>query len=44
MSDPCTHCKGKAISPRPPKFSIEDKYGNYRRKVKRDELIKEGLI
>ena len=34
-------CTGKAITIRPPKYSPEDKYGEYRRKAKKkaqDEL------
>ncbi len=31
----CSKCGGKVGNPRPPKFSPEDKYGDYRRKAKR---------
>ncbi|MFW9834364.1 MAG: RNA-protein complex protein Nop10 [Candidatus Thorarchaeota archaeon] len=31
----CPECGGAVISPRPPKFSPQDKYGKYRRKAKR---------
>ncbi|MFH1770223.1 MAG: nucleolar RNA-binding Nop10p family protein [archaeon] len=27
-------CRGKRINPKPPKYSPEDKYGEYRRKTK----------
>lgn len=37
-------CGGEALSPKPAKFSIEDKYGHYRRKAKIDIFRKEGLI
>ena len=37
-------CGGKAINPKPPKFSPEDKYGKYRRKVKEKDRKKQGLI
>jgi len=38
-----TCCKVKTISPKPAKFSPEDKYGNYRRAEKKKVLVKEGL-
>lgn len=31
-------CGGKAVSVRPAKYSPDDKYGNYRRKAKKNEL------
>ena len=37
-------CGGKALTPKPAKFSVEDKYGAYRRKAKTDLFKKEGLI
>jgi len=43
LDEACT-CGGKALRPQPPKFSPEDKYGSYRRKVKEPELIKKGLL
>ena len=30
----CPKCKGKTISPKPGKYSPEDKYGKYRRLAK----------
>lgn len=30
----CPKCQTKTISPKPAKFSIDDKYGAYRRKFK----------
>ncbi|RLF96757.1 RNA-protein complex protein Nop10 [Thermococci archaeon] len=36
----CPKCHSQTYYPKPPKFSLEDKYGKYRRKlklVKRDE-------
>lgn len=36
-------CHGETVLPIPAKFSIEDKYGEYRRKVKKEELKKKGL-
>ncbi len=36
---------GKKTSPvKPPKFSPEDKYGDYRRKVLKPQLSKEGIL
>ena len=43
MKDACA-CGGKAITPKPAKFSVEDKYGSYRRKAKIDIFKGEGLI
>ena len=39
MKDVCA-CGGKALTPRPAKFSIDDKYGAYRRKAKFNFLRK----
>ena len=43
MKEVCA-CGGKALTPKPAKFSIEDKYGFYRRKAKLNSFKKEGLI
>lgn len=43
MKDVCA-CGGKALTPRPAKFSIDDKYGAYRRKAKFNFFKKERLI
>ena len=43
MKDACV-CGGGCLTPKPAKFSLEDKYGSYRRKAKADELKKEGLL
>ena len=43
MKETC-RCGGKAVTVRPPKYSPEDKYGHYRRKVKKEKMIKEGLL
>jgi H/ACA ribonucleoprotein complex subunit 3 len=43
ISEKCS-CGAKAIENKPPKYSPEDKYGEYRRKVKEEEWKKEGLI
>jgi H/ACA ribonucleoprotein complex subunit 3 len=33
-TDACPYCKGKLTMPYPPKFSPQDKYGEYRRRYK----------
>ncbi|MBT4936121.1 RNA-protein complex protein Nop10 [Candidatus Woesearchaeota archaeon] len=43
LEETCPQCNAKTVLPKPPKFSPEDKYGDYRRKVKREELCKKGL-
>ena len=36
----CDKCSSKTTSPKPAKFSIEDKYGSYRRVYKEEYLEK----
>ncbi|MBI3031972.1 ribosome biogenesis protein [Candidatus Woesearchaeota archaeon] len=43
MNEHCS-CGGKAVSPKPAKYSPEDKYGHMRREVKKKELIEKGLL
>jgi len=43
MKEMCS-CGGAAITPKPPKYSPEDKYAGYRRKAKEEQRKKEGLI
>lgn len=43
LSEKCK-CGGKALSPNPPKYNPEDKYGKYRREVKKKDLQEKGLI
>lgn len=43
MNENCG-CRGKAVSVRAAKFSLEDSYGRYRREAKKEILKKEGLI
>lgn len=43
MKEECK-CGGKAANVKPPKYSPDDKYGDYRRKAKRELLEKEGLL
>lgn len=42
LKDVCGKCGLKTVSPRPVKFSMEDKYGDYRRENKKKEWEKEG--
>ena len=40
----CPICGKETIFPRPPKFSLEDKYAPLRREVKKKELRDKGLL
>tara|TARA_Y100000310_G_C20668795_1_gene809114 strand:+ start:1612 stop:1791 length:180 start_codon:yes stop_codon:yes gene_type:complete len=44
MKQSCPDCGSEAVNIVPAKFSPEDKYGEYRRKHKYEELKKKGLI
>ncbi len=44
MKDVCPNCNEKAVSSRPAKFSVQDRYARLRRAAKRDELTKKGLL
>ena len=35
LDDICNRCKNKTISKYPPRFSPEDRYGKYRRELKK---------
>lgn len=39
----CPDCHTEAVIPRPPKFSLQDKYSALRREAKKQELSKKGL-
>ncbi|WP_067259930.1 RNA-protein complex protein Nop10 [Methanobrevibacter cuticularis] len=43
IKDICPDCGGKLNVIYPPKYSIEDKYGKYRRKLKK-EVLQEKLL
>lgn len=43
FSDKC-ECGGEAIENKPPKYSPEDKYADYRRRVKEEQWKKDGLL
>ena len=44
LKENCPKCNKKTNTVKPPKFSIQDKYADYRRKAKRPELEKNGLL
>lgn len=44
MKKVCPKCNNETINPWPPKFGIEDKYAEYRRKAKAEFWAKEGLL
>jgi len=44
LKEICPECNEKTVTTKPAKFSPDDKYGFYRRKVKKEGLIKEGLL
>lgn len=43
MDEKCS-CGGEAVLAKPAKYSPEDKFGHLRRKVKKEQLEKEGLV
>lgn len=44
MSDLCPKCNKKTILPKPPKYSPEDKYAQYRRQAKEELVAKEDVV
>ena len=44
LEEECFKCGKATISPKPPKFSLEDKYAVYRREVKKKELETKGFF
>jgi H/ACA ribonucleoprotein complex subunit 3 len=44
MQDTCPKCSGETVLPKPPKFSLNDKYASYRRESKKKELEEKGLL
>ena len=38
MNNLCPKCNSECITTKPAKFSLEDKYGKYRRLVKENEM------
>ena len=43
LENNCPLCKQSIDRPLPPKFSLEDKYVQYRREVKKKEFVEKGL-
>ncbi|NOQ37476.1 RNA-protein complex protein Nop10 [archaeon] len=43
MESKCPICSEKTVDPTPPRFSPQDKYGSYRREMKRQIKMKKGL-
>ncbi len=44
LQDKCPKCGDVVVAPIPAKYSPEDPYGPYRRKAKKEQLEKEGLL
>jgi len=44
MQDNCPKCNSEAIRPLPPKFSLDDKYVNLKRKAKEEQRQALNLI
>ncbi len=44
LEQKCPSCGKETILPRPPKFSLEDKYASLRRESKKDELKGKGFF
>ena len=42
LKQECPNCSSSTVSPRPAKYSPEDKYGDYRRRAK--EALEKGKI
>tara|TARA_Y100000034_G_scaffold3294_3_gene3974 strand:+ start:1721 stop:1900 length:180 start_codon:yes stop_codon:yes gene_type:complete len=40
----CSKCGSTCVEVKPPKYSPEDKYEEHRRKAKKEELVKKGLV
>ena len=40
----CSKCGKETQQPKPPKFSLDDKYAGLRRKVRKEALKKKGLV
>lgn len=38
LNKECSDCKSKTITPKPPKYSPEDKWGKYRRLAKKSTV------
>jgi len=40
----CPNCGSDCVEPKPPKFSLDDKYASLRREAKKSDLEKKGLV
>ncbi len=40
----CALCSAATVVQKPPRFSLEDPYGKYRREAKRAQLTAQGLL
>ncbi|MCK5107375.1 MAG: RNA-protein complex protein Nop10 [Nanoarchaeota archaeon] len=44
LKEKCPKCNKQTIMPKPAKYSPIDKYADYRRQAKKQDLIKENLL
>jgi rRNA maturation protein Nop10 len=44
MKNKCSNCNSLTTEPKPPKYSPEDKYGDYRRETKKPEYKEKGYL
>ncbi|MBI2138721.1 RNA-protein complex protein Nop10 [Candidatus Woesearchaeota archaeon] len=44
LKENCPGCGGATTNPKPPKFAPEDKYADYRRKMKDGERKAGGMV
>ncbi len=44
LKEKCPKCSEKTITVAPPKYSPEDKYGQYRRQIKLPQYKEQGLL
>ena len=42
LEEKCPGCGAATVPPKPPKFSLDDKYADLRRQIKKEALIKKG--
>ncbi len=44
LRERCKRCGSETATPHPPRFSPEDPYGEYRRKLKKEFMKKQGSL
>lgn len=44
MEEECPKCGGGTVKPYPPRFSPDDRYGRYRRMLKKESMKGEGYV